>query len=46
MLTVAKDHVVSKLKGQSQIELFGQEINDETYAVCKSDMIWGIFLKS
>ena len=39
MLTVAKDHVISKLKGQSQIELFGQEINDETYAVCKSDMI-------
>ena len=39
MLTVAKDHVTSNLKGQSQIELFGQEINDETYAVCKSDMI-------
>ena len=39
MLTVAKDHVISKIEGKAQIELFGQEINDETYAVCKSDMI-------
>ena len=39
MLTVAKDHVISEMNDKSQIELFGQEINDETYAVCKSDMI-------
>ena len=39
MLTVAKDHVLAKINEGAQIELFGQEINDETYAVCKSDMI-------
>ena len=39
MLTVAKDHIISEINGKAQIELFGQEINDETYAVCKSDMI-------
>ena len=39
MLTVAKDHVTAEINSKAQIELFGQEINDETYAVCKSDMI-------
>ncbi len=39
MLTVAKDHIISEINNKAQIELFGQEINDETYAVCKSDMI-------
>lgn len=39
MLTVAKDHILGEINEKAQIELFGQEINDETYAVCKSDMI-------
>ncbi len=39
MLTVAKDNVTAEINSKAQIELFGQEINDETYAVCKSDMI-------
>jgi type I restriction enzyme M protein len=39
MLTVAKDYILSSINKKAHIELFGQEINDETYAVCKSDMI-------
>jgi type I restriction enzyme M protein len=39
MLTVAKDHILSHINPNANAELFGQEINDETFAVCKSDMI-------
>jgi len=40
MLTVAKDHILSReINPNADVELFGQEINDETFAVCKSDMI-------
>ena len=39
MLTVAKEYILSEMNQKAQVELFGQEINDETYAVCKSDMI-------
>ncbi len=39
MLTVAKDHILSDINSNANVELFGQEINDETFAVCKSDMI-------
>lgn len=39
MLTVAKDHILSEINQNADVELFGQEINDETFAVCKSDMI-------
>jgi type I restriction enzyme M protein len=39
MLTVAKDHILSHINSNANVELFGQEINDETFAVCKSDMI-------
>ena len=39
MLTVAKDYIISSINKKAHMELFGQEINDETYAVCKSDMI-------
>ncbi len=39
MLTVANEYIISSINRKAHIELFGQEINDETYAVCKSDMI-------
>ena len=39
MLTVAKEHILSDINSNANVELFGQEINDETFAVCKSDMI-------
>jgi type I restriction enzyme M protein len=38
MLSVAEDHLRS-LNPQARLEVFGQELNDETYAVCRSDMM-------
>jgi type I restriction enzyme M protein len=38
MLSVAEDHVRS-LNPDARLEVFGQELNDETYAVCRSDMM-------
>ena len=42
MLTVAQDRVVTLAKRRNKnvsIHLFGQEINPETYAICKADML-------
>jgi len=39
MLTIAKEHIVTHINPDATIELFGQEVNDETFAVCKSDML-------
>jgi len=41
MLTIAKDYIQSKRSdagSTAQVFLFGQEVNPETYAVCKSDL--------
>ena len=38
MLSVAEDHL-RHLNPQARLEVFGQELNDETYAVCRSDMM-------
>jgi type I restriction enzyme M protein len=38
MLSVAEDHIRS-LNPQARLEVFGQELNDETYAICRSDMM-------
>ncbi|MCW2916231.1 MAG: SAM-dependent methyltransferase [Actinomycetia bacterium] len=38
MLSVAEDHLRS-LNPQARLEVFGQELNDETYAICRSDMM-------
>ncbi|MBI5488049.1 MAG: SAM-dependent DNA methyltransferase [Deltaproteobacteria bacterium] len=38
MLSVAEEHL-RDLNPDARLELFGQELNAETYAVCKSDMI-------
>ena len=38
MLTVAKEKI-SDLNSKAKIHLFGQELNDETYAACKADML-------
>ncbi|MFN8232214.1 MAG: class I SAM-dependent DNA methyltransferase [Actinomycetota bacterium] len=38
MLSVAEDHLRS-LNPDARLEVFGQELNDETYAVCRSDMM-------
>ncbi|MDQ6948946.1 MAG: type I restriction-modification system subunit M, partial [Actinomycetota bacterium] len=38
MLLVAEDHLRS-LNPSARLEVFGQEVNDETYAICRSDMM-------
>jgi type I restriction enzyme M protein len=38
MLSVAEDHLRA-LNPDARLEVFGQELNDETYAVCRSDMM-------
>ena len=38
MLSVAEDHIRS-LNPAARLEAFGQELNEETYAICRSDMI-------
>ena len=37
MLTLGKDRIL-EINPQAQVHLFGQEVNPETYAVCKSDL--------
>jgi type I restriction enzyme M protein len=39
MLSIARDYVLEQVNPNATIRLFGQEVNDETYAVCKSDML-------
>lgn len=38
MLSVAEDHLRS-LNPAARLEVFGQELNPETYAICRSDMM-------
>ncbi len=38
MLSVAEDHLRA-LNPQARLEVFGQELNAETYAICRSDMM-------
>src|SRR5215204_3469668 len=38
MLSVAEDHLRT-LNPQARLEVFGQELNAETYAICRSDMM-------
>ena len=38
MLSVAEDHL-RILNPSARLEVFGQELNDETYAICRSDMM-------
>jgi len=39
MLTIAKEHILKEINPNATIILFGQEINDETFAISKSDML-------
>lgn len=38
MLSVAEDYL-KKFNSKAELICFGQEINDETYAICKADML-------
>ncbi|MGH2498470.1 MAG: HsdM family class I SAM-dependent methyltransferase, partial [Ktedonobacteraceae bacterium] len=37
MLTIAKEHIL-KVNRHAEVHLFGQEVNPETFAMCKSDL--------
>ena len=39
MLTIGKEWVYQNINKKLKIELFGQELNDVTYAICKSDFL-------
>lgn len=39
MLSIAREYVQTHINPSADLRLFGQEINDETFAVCKSDML-------
>lgn len=39
MLTAAKEFIEEKINPQAQVKLFGQEVNDKTWAVCEADLI-------
>ena len=38
MLSVAEEHL-REFNSEARLEVFGQELNDESYAVCKADML-------
>jgi type I restriction enzyme M protein len=38
MLSVAEEYL-AKLNPQARLTMFGQELNDESYAICKADML-------
>lgn len=38
MLSVAEEHLLER-NPKASLKLYGQEINDQSYAICKSDMI-------
>jgi len=39
MLTVSKDHIHSSINPDTDVHLYGQELNPVSYAICKSEML-------
>ena len=39
MLTIGKEWIHENINKKLKVELFGQELNDVTYAICKSDFL-------
>lgn len=39
MLTIGKDWILKNINPNLKIDLYGQELNDTTYAICKSDLL-------
>jgi len=39
MLTIAKEHIQQKINPDIEIVMYGQEINEQTYAIAKSDVL-------
>ncbi|WP_228850798.1 type I restriction-modification system subunit M [Aegicerativicinus sediminis] len=39
MLTIGKDWISENIPNQVMVNLYGQELNPQTYSICKSDML-------
>ncbi len=39
MLSIAKNYVLDELSSKASIQIFGQEINEQSYAIAKSDLL-------
>lgn len=39
MLTIAKDHIQQKINPDLEVVMFGQELNEQTFAIAKSDVL-------
>lgn len=39
MLTIAKEHILHYINPDIEIVLYGQELNDPTFAIAKSDVL-------
>lgn len=39
MLTIGKEWVLENINSKLKIDLYGQELNDVTYSICKSDLL-------
>ncbi len=39
MLTAAKEFIEEKINKNAHVKLFGQEVNDKTWAVCEADLL-------
>jgi len=39
MLTIAKEHLLAAINPSLDVYVYGQEINEKTYAICKADML-------
>jgi len=39
MLTIGKDHILTTISPDVSVNLFGQELNPQTYSICKSDFL-------
>ncbi|TXT26008.1 MAG: type I restriction enzyme M protein [Gallionellaceae bacterium] len=39
MLTIAKEHLLGGINPQLEVYLYGQELNEKTYAIAKADML-------
>lgn len=39
MLTIAREHIRQRINANAEIKVFGQELNEQTFAIAKSDVL-------
>lgn len=39
MLTISKNHILENINAKATIQIYGQEINEQSYAIAKSDLL-------